>query len=584
MQSHGGATAFSDHSSKPKKPKSREVSSRFLSPTSSNTSSSAEYGTQSPNSTLSSSRQKPRSSTDSRKYKSFENSGFFRGLWPSSAIPSPSSNSKLDTLANHLGHDRIKDLEERKNKGKPDQNSLFLSRQRSCTEFSRFENEKNIYTAAKENQKPIFGGSMRYTGRFKFPGKSSKSSNLRDDHDDIIPGRFSVDETAMRKKSSSRGLSDTDTQDSESEYSDICSGGTSFDTPVAGKDFPASYMAPTVSSRKHGTEVPSKFMHDLSSRSRRWSADSGLHQKPVSSDNNNSPKIFTLKNVMKKANGNWALSPGRSGSPKVPSGDNKGKMTGLTSSKPPTSPSRGKGVGNILSLGIELLKGKKYSSSASSPLGPGSAENVHQLRLFHNRLMQWRYSNARAEAVNGNVVKLAESNFVHVWNGLIKLQHSAIQKKVQLQKEKLEMKLDYILHSQIKALEIWGNMERQHLSAVTTTKDYLHSVVCRIPLVDGAKVEPQSASIAVRHASDLAASINLMLTTFSPTIEKTVGVESELAMVVTQEKLLLEECCELFRNISALEIQERSLKSSIMQLRLLQQQHHHHHQQQYILA
>ncbi|KAK6141123.1 hypothetical protein DH2020_025130 [Rehmannia glutinosa] len=522
----GGATAVSDHSSKPKKPKSREVSSRFLSPTSSSTtSSSTEYGNQSPNSTLiSSPKQKPKSSTDrSRKHKSYENSGFFRGLWPSSSIPSPSSNSKLDTLANHLGHDRLKDLEERKNnKLKSDQNSISLNRQKSCTEFSRFENEKKIYASAKENQKPVFGGSMRYTGKFKFAGKSP------DDNNDIVPGRFSVDENTLRKKSFSRGgllLSDADdTRDSESEYSDVYSGGTSFDTPAAGKDFPAS---------------------------RRWSA--GLNQKPVPSDNNsNSPKIFTLKNAMKKAaHGNWALSPGRSVSPKM-------------NSKPPTSPSRGKGVGNILSMGIELLKGKKSSSSVSSPLGPGSAENVHQLRLLHNRLMQWRYSNARAEAVNGNVIKQAEVymcfdylyfndcdllfQIFHLIVTCIKVTYYRVFNCTvdYYEMKSLSESEDLIRYLKMnKALENWGNMERQHLSGVCTTIDYLHSVVCRVPLVDGAKVESQSASIAVRHASDLAASIHLMLTTFSLTIE------------------------------------ERSLRSSIMQLKLLQQ---HHHQQQYILA
>ncbi|GFQ01071.1 QWRF motif-containing protein 3 [Phtheirospermum japonicum] len=474
MNSHGGATAVSRHSSpntpKNNKPKSREVSSRFLSSTSSTATSSSssslssDYGNQSPNSTLiSSPKQKPKSSnTNSKKHKSYENSGFFRGLWPSS---SPSPNSPRPDK-------------------KPDgRNPLLLNRQRSCTEFSRFENEKKIINySSKENQKPVFGGSMRYTGKFKSPEKSVKPDDQRNDI--ITPGRFSVDENTLRKKSSfSSGLSDT-----ESEYS---AGDTFFDTPSAGKYIPAPYMAPTVSSRKHGIEVPSKFMHDISSsRSRRWSADSGLNQKPVSSsdDNNNSSKIFTLK----------SLTPGRSGS--QPGSAN---------------PSRGKGVGNILSMGIGLLKGKKSSSSAaSSPLGPGSSENVHQLRLLHNRLMQWRYSNARAEAVNENIIKKAE----------------------------------------IKALENWENMETQHLSAVCTTIDYLHSVVCRVPLVDGAKVEPESASLAVRHASDLAASINLMLTTFSPTIEKTVGVVGELATVVTQEKLLLEECFELYKNIAILEV------------------------------
>ncbi|KAH6825135.1 hypothetical protein C2S53_008681 [Perilla frutescens var. hirtella] len=550
MKSHGGATAVSHH---PKKPKSREVSPRFLSPASSTTSSSTDYGShESPTSILSPiKQQKPRSSTDSRKPKTLKNSGFLRGLWPSSSVPS--LPKKPDTLADFIGNEQREELAERKVKKKSDQNPSILNRQRSCTEFSRFDNDRNNI-ASKENFNPIFGGSMRYTGKFKFPGKS-KSSNLMESEDDILPGRFSIDEIAVRKNSYSRGLLDPD---SGSEYSDC---GPSFDS---GKDSPASYMAPTVSSRKHRIDVPSRFMQDnLSSRSRRWSGD------PLDHYGNNSPKIFSLT---KKGSGDWASSPARTGSPKVPFGENKGKLTTMINSKPPSSPSRGKGVGNILSLGIELLKGKKSTSSSStSPLGPGSVENVHQLKLLHNSLTQWRFSNAKAEAVDENIVKQAEVKSIHVWNALIKLQQSVLQKKLQLQKEKLKMKLDYIVHSQIKALEAWGNMERQHSSAVCSTTDYLHSVICRIPLVDGAKVEPQSASV-VCHASDLATKINMMITSFQPTVEKTVGVVAELAMVVIQEKQLLEECLDLFKYVSALEMEERSLRGSIMQLRLLEQQ------------
>lgn len=39
-----------------------------------------------------------------------------------------------------------------------------------------------------------------------------------------------------------------------------------------------------------------------------------------------------------------------------------------------------------------------------------------------------------------------------------------------------------------------------------------------------------------------------------PQIEKTVSLVSELAEAVAQEKLLLEECLELFRMISILEV------------------------------
>ncbi|KAL3646519.1 hypothetical protein CASFOL_011699 [Castilleja foliolosa] len=321
MNSNGGATAVSDHSSpnKPKnnKPKPREVSSRFLSSTSSTATSSSsslssDYGNQSPNSTLiSSPKQKPESypNNNPKKHKSYENSGFFRGLWPSS---SPSPNSP------------------RPDKRPDARNPLLLNRQRSCTEFSRFENEKKINTfSTKENQKPVFGGSMRYTGKLKSPGKSIRADDQQIDI--ITPGRFSVDENTLRKKPSfSGGSSDID--------SDYIAGETCFDTPVAGKYFPATYMAPTVSSRKHGIEVPSKFMHDISSsRLRRWSADSGLNQKPISSSNSSKNNNYSSKSPMKKANG---LTPGRLGSQSA-------------------NPSTGKRVGNILSLGIGLLKGKK---------------------------------------------------------------------------------------------------------------------------------------------------------------------------------------------------------------------------------
>lgn len=236
---------------------------------------------------------------------------------------------------------------------------------------------------------------MRYSaGKFKFPGKSKDSGGFSEEDDDggnILPGRFSIDEVAVRKNSFSKALPEPETQDSGSEYSD---GRPSF-------DFPASYMAPTVSSRKHRIDVPSRFMQDLnlSSSSRRWSGDSN------SSENS----ILGLK---KKGTGDWGLSPARTGSPRAPLAENKGKMTAMMNPKPPTSPSRGKGMGNILSKGFELLKGSKKSSSSStasaSPLGPGSVENVHQLRMLHNRLTQWRFGNARAEVANHNFVKQAE--------------------------------------------------------------------------------------------------------------------------------------------------------------------------------
>lgn len=45
-----------------------------------------------------------------------------------------------------------------------------------------------------------------------------------------------------------------------------------------------------------------------------------------------------------------------------------------------------------------------------------------------------------------------------------------------------------LLSWQMKLLEAWGGIERQHLQAITAIKEYLHSVVCRVPLLEGATV------------------------------------------------------------------------------------------------
>ncbi|XP_011045515.1 PREDICTED: QWRF motif-containing protein 3 [Populus euphratica] len=506
----------SDQSLKPRRPKSREVSSRFLSPTS----PSHNNGTLSPNQG-SSSPLRPKPSSDVRKHRSLDDPGFIRGLWPSSS-PSQSSNNQNNqgTLADHLGNARLKDLLDHKKDEKPTKSSsvFSLGRQRSNgTVFGRVENDKEK-GSTKENHRPILGGSARYTGKFHFPGKSSSSSSSSSSNSSsnnnpvYVPGRLSVDENALYKNSkevgASRRNSDIfeDNLESEiSECSDKHSGNDLF-SPTLGR-----------SSRKSGVEVSSKYMNDIPTRPRRWTTDANA-QTAVSLESSPKIKKLTMKNVIKRANSltgygsatsQWALSPGRSGSP------------------------------------------------------PMSGEV---------RLMQWRYANVRAATMNLNINKQVENNLLWVLDGLSKLRHSVAQRRLKLQKEKLKMKLDFVLHSQIKLLEAWGDMERQHLSSVSKTKESLHSVVCRVPLIEGAEVDPQSASIALRHASDLSASIKSALSSFSSTAEQTVTLLSQLAEVVAQEKLLMEECHELLQTVSALQIQEKSLKCYIIQFNSKQQQ------------
>nr|XP_043625509.1 QWRF motif-containing protein 3-like [Erigeron canadensis] len=497
-------------SDKPLLEKSRSVKSRHLSPV-----SSVEQRPSLP----------PSPNRHAKQKTSVKHKGsLLNGVWPSStpnSLKSDKENPQAITLADCLGNDRKRDSVR----------SSFLSKQKSCSEFNRFENIPKKENSLKENHKPIFGGSMRYTGKFRFSaGRSSVSSSssssdgVREELAVIMPGRLSVDDNELRRKSYSRMRSDNSFSD-DSECSD-------FGSPIiTERNSPASYMAPTLS-----------FRNSMA----------------------NSPMKSTIKKAMKKANSlslssKWNSLAGRSESPPMTTNST------FSSSKPPTSPSKTP-KRNFLYMGLDLIKSKKNGSGCLSPLGEGMGmvENVHQLRMLHGSYIRWRYVNARANVVNETLNTKSKNQSLQVWERVVKLQQSVLQKRLQLEKEKLEMKLNFIFHSQMKLLEAWRDMERRHISDVSMTKDCLEAVACRVPLIQGAKMDLQTTAIALRHAADLVSTIMTMTLSLMPTTCEIVPSFTELAKVAVEEKSLLEECFDHFRVISTLEIEEQSLRCSII--------------------
>ncbi|KAK2424523.1 QWRF motif protein [Trifolium repens] len=408
--------------------------------------------------------------------------------------PSSAKNNNSGTLADHITEDRIIEQNE-KNKHKHNNNNKtsFNISQKS---YRRFEN----------NETREIGGSARYTGKLNSPSSSMKKLNSNN-CSVIVPGRFSLDENAKLFKRNSSLTSSVDTESNDE-----------------------GLVSPA---RKVVVEVPSRLINDATlRRARRGTSDSNIGN--LSGD--------SLKTMMKRTNSitgykssksQWAMSPGRSEF---------------------SSPVKAKGVEKLLNFGFDLFKSKKSSLGLNSPVGFGNNEDVHKLRLFNNRLIQWRYANAKSQVVNANISHQAQRNLIYVWDGLTKFRNSVMKKKIQLAKEKLEMKIAFILYYQLKLLEAWGSMERQHVSTITATKECLHSAVCRVPLLEGAKVDVQFTSIAIRLASDLTASIKPILTSFSPAVDKTTAIVSELAKVVAQEKQLLEEFYDLLHTISVFEV------------------------------
>ncbi|RZC09741.1 QWRF motif-containing protein 3, partial [Glycine soja] len=117
----------------------------------------------------------------------------------------------------------------------------------------------------------------------------------------------------------------------------------------------------------------------------------------------------------------------------------------------------------------------------------------------------------------------------------------------------------------MKLLQVWGSIEKRHVTAITIIYECLYAVACRVHLLDGA-MDIELASIAQRHAFDLTNSMESLLSTFSPLADKIAELLSTLAEVVIQERFLLEEFDDIFHIIRVLELEEKSLRCSLIQL------------------
>ncbi|ERM93478.1 hypothetical protein AMTR_s05130p00000670, partial [Amborella trichopoda] len=179
------------------------------------------------------------------------------------------------------------------------------------------------------------GGSMRYTD------PNSNSSQFP------IPGRLSID--ARTLNFSSRNWSDNEDRSvgPDSESIDLSS--------KSSTSAPASRLA----RKKPGNKIPDRFWREISPGSGK-----------------------------KEGGSQWALSPGRGG------------HMGLRPPSPP-SPVKTKGVSGFLNMGLELLKGRRSNLGNGNGKGVGVVlimdEAGQELRVLNNRLLQWRFLNAKAQ-------------------------------------------------------------------------------------------------------------------------------------------------------------------------------------------
>ncbi|OVA10364.1 Protein of unknown function DUF566 [Macleaya cordata] len=213
---------------------------------------------------------------------------------------------------------------------------------------------------------------------------------------------------------------------------------------------------------------------------------------------------------------------------------------------------------SVLSFIADVKKGRK---------GANHIEDAHQLRLLYNRYIQWRYINARADAALSIQQITAERTLYNVWFTTSELWDSVTMKRINLRELRQELKLNSVLNEQMIYLDDWALLEREHSSSLAGAIEALEACTLRLPVTGGARADSHTLKDAVCSALDVMQAMGSSVCSLLSRVEGMNGLVSELADVTAQERAVLDECGDLLASTAAMQVEENSLRTHLIQLK-----------------
>ncbi|KAL2920441.1 Proteasome subunit beta type-4 [Bienertia sinuspersici] len=268
----------------------------------------------------------------------------------------------------------------------------------------------------------------------------------------------------------------------------------------------------------------------LGSPRRRLSLDSKDDQSTMAKLLRSSSQNLLTKGVGKsltKSPSAWALSPGR-------------PLPG-----PPLAPDspKVKGVSGVLKY---FNKQKKVSSAQE--------EEFHQYKVMHNRLLQWRFVNAKAEAGMAKVKRKAEEKVFGVWLKLYKMRYAIAEKRMKVVRLKQKVKFLEILCPQIELLNEWEKLEKKNGEAVARVTRKLSAYSTKLPLVDAAMADISSVLDAMKLAMEVMENVEETIMDLHSQVEIVSNMVRELMHIVKQNMECFQELEKEIATVMSLEV------------------------------
>ncbi|CAM9001869.1 unnamed protein product [Rhodiola kirilowii] len=223
--------------------------------------------------------------------------------------------------------------------------------------------------------------------------------------------------------------------------------------------------------------------------------------------------------------------------------------------RPHSSSSQSSSSTSVLSFITDFRKPKKNNQ----------LEDAHHLRLLYNRHLQWRFANARTDVASRIQKVTAERSLNNVWRTNLALWDSVIEKKIRLRQMGLELKLNLILNEQLRYLDDWSSLERDHSSSLAGIVKDLEASTLRLPLTGGARADIESLRLAIGSAMDVMQSMGNSVVTLLSRAEGMNSLVSGLADLAVQERAMLDECEGLLALNQTMQVEESSLQTHLIQ-------------------
>ncbi|XP_024989308.1 protein ENDOSPERM DEFECTIVE 1 [Cynara cardunculus var. scolymus] len=245
----------------------------------------------------------------------------------------------------------------------------------------------------------------------------------------------------------------------------------------------------------------------------------------------------------------------------ISASQNSFKSSDRTLCKPPTTSMENRTLPpqpTSMKLGVDSRKGKRPHSSQ---------EDAHSLKLFHNHYLLWRYANAKAQVSMDAQRAEMENQFFSLGADISRLRDSVKRKQVELAALQQMKALSTILEAQMPYLDEWSALEEDYTCSLSAATNALTNSLLRLPVSGNVQVNIKEAAEALDSSVKTMDTIIHDVQRFLPKAEEMDVLMSELATIADVEKALVEECGSILAKTHISQLEDCSLRGHLMQLR-----------------